>query len=599
MADICNLSPILKLSFKLMQCSRADAFGAAILRSTFRKRQRASLFRRWFNWMSWKKQGLFSCVHRDAIPLVVSESEFRAAEVLKNIVAWFFISWSNYFSKKRKQKQLQHVITAISRLHKLRSSIFVLHKIATFVKHRDDLLSKFSSARRRCSLSRSFRGWYIKMRAATLGRLHNSCLKIARLFHWKKLCHMNFARWNRYYTRLLFIRYIREWRSWISVRRLTIGLRSRVILRIQATSFLENFVAWMSSHRKRLKSTKLRRKSILIPAFQNWLLESVIRRHQRVVDIEMQTIFERKRAKLAIYNLVSLVRKSTSAWHLIVSKQLRQKFVGTKSTCFRAWASYAFKKRNIGYQNSIKKRTKMALMSMVRSYMIRWWVRMKQVSRVRISKQKRIFNYKKMATSSWRITTVTSVLHRSNNMNAIIRRQDRRLIGLILPAWKIQSQNEARTQRLLLRFDADFFKLSHIFRAFLSSCQKQSAELRSLYHRSVLKLHVHAWFEKSQQSSTFECAQLLLEKMRIIRLYHTAVAHLKRNVTDRQAVISQALTTQTNFIASSLQSRAQVCELALNSISFIRIVHVCNLRSNAINTCVACRQSMRFLNQLL
>jgi hypothetical protein len=596
MADICNLSPILKLSFKLTECSRADAFGAAILRSTFRKRQRTSVFRRWFNWMSWKKQGLSSCIHRDVIPLVVAESEFRTAQVLKNIVAWFFISWSNYFSKKRKQKQLQHVITAISRLHKLRSSIFVLHRMADFMKNRDVLLSKISSARRRCSISRSFQGLYTTLRAATLGRLHNSRLQIARLFHWKKLCQMNSARWNRYYTRSLCIRYLREWRSLISILRLMIGLRSRVILRFQATSLLENFFAWMFSHFKRLQTIKMRRKSILTPSFQNWLLESVILRHQRIVDIEMQTIFEQKRAKLAICNLASFVRKSHSAYHLIVSKQLRQKCVGTKSTCFRAWASHAFKKRNVGYQNLIKKRTKKAVMRIVRDVLIRWWLRMKQVSRVRILKQRRTFNDKKMATSSWRITTVTSVSHRSNNMDAIVRRRNRRLIASMLPAWRIQTRNEARTQQLLLRFDADFFKLSRIFRVFLSNCQKQCAEFRSLYHHSVLKLHVHAWFQKSQQSSTVECAQRLLEKMRIIRQYHTAVTHLKRNVTGRQATMSVKFTTHTNFIASSLQNRAQVCKFAWNSISFMCMIHVCTL---LINSCFSCRESQRFLNQLI
>jgi hypothetical protein len=550
MADTFALSPIRQLVFNTCHHSRADAFGAAVLRSKFRRRNCAAVLRRWFYWMCWKKHGSFS-PHLDCVPTVVKQFEFHVAQTLKNVVAWFFISWSNYFLKKRKQKQMELLLSAISCLHILRSSTTTWHRMATFMKTHTYVLTKFSYMHRRCSISKSFRGFRVTWRAANLGRLYNSRLKIARFYHWKQLYKVIVQRWQKHYAGSLFVRCVRTWRISVRNRQVLIDFSSKAAAHYEATCLQETFLAWSTSHSKRLRLISLLRTRALNLSFHIWLFESVVRKNQRLLDVKVQNTLGQKRILSAIFVLASWARKKRVLCDSIVSKQLRQQFIGIKSTIFRTWAIRAFKKRNVAYQNSINKRIKMAVMRIINRAIVLWWIRMKQASRARVLQGRQLYKIKKMATASWRITTLTTVSHRSSNMHAAIRRRNRRLLVLTLPLWRNETQKQIRAHKHLLRLHADRFHLSRIFRAFSSNCRKQHAESALSFRRSVLKLHFNALWKQSQKNSMLECAQLLLTKMRTIRQIHLAVKHLKcalvRSKPRRSLKLTEKISTGCRF----------------------------------------------------
>ncbi len=548
MTDSVTLSPIQHLLFKQIgNHSRADAFGAALLRSTFRKRYCFSVFRRWFNWMSWKKQGLQSCVHSRLIPLIVTQAEFRVAQVLKNTLAWYFISWSITLSKKQKQKQLQCVVAAISRLHKLHRSISKLNHFASLIKSHDSMSSKFATAHSRCSLSKSFNELRFRWRAANLGNLHILRLKIARFNLWKTLCTTIVASWNRFYQKSMFLRHVRIWRTLINVRRSLIDLQSRVAARFQSHCLQESFCAWSTRHSKLMRATCMGRTIAINASFHNWLLESVVNKNQSLLDTKIQSIFQQKRMQSAIHVLASWTRKSRTMHNSIVSKQLHQKTVSIKSIFLRMWAWHAFQKRNKTYKHLMNKRIKINDRRLITRAFVRWWIRVKQVMRVRILQQRRRFNVKKIATTLWRITTLTMLSCRLSNMDAMIRRRSRQFQLLVLTVWRHENQEVMRAQQLSLQCSADSFHLSCIFRAFFKNCKNQKAHFKSFFNHHVLKFHFGSWRKQLQDSSMLECASSLLSKMRTIREAHVAVRHLKQNVSHQESKQNRRLASAKNI----------------------------------------------------
>jgi hypothetical protein len=524
------MSPIEHFAFKKTKHARADAFGAAILRCAFRRRRCSFYLRTWFNWMSWKKQGLWSHLHAGSIPLIVNQCENRIAQVLKTIVAWSFVWWSGYLSKKKRQNQLQNVIVHVSRLHKLRSSISILHKMATFMKRYNQIMSTLSITQRVRSVSRSFQGMHKLWRASKLARLCNFQLITVRLYHWKKLIRANFEKFSRYYSSSLLLRCIRKWQVSIICKMSIVRLHSRAIIHSRAICLEAMFFSWRLSYSQRLRANQMYLMAKMNRTFHIWLLKTSIRKTQRMADINMQNNFKQKCIRSAICFIASWVRKCSSKQHTLVSKQLRQKFKVMKSTFFWTWAVHVFQKRDIAFQISKKKRTRISYMKRVRGAFLCWWIRMKQVSRARILQRRAFLNIKKLTTTFWKITTVTAILFRSNSMDLLVRRQNRRLMSIIFPLWKIEGQIGAKKQRLLLFFDAAFFRLSRIFHAFLSSCRDQNVKLRLFFHRSVQKMYFHAWWTQSQKDCMLECAQILLTKMRTIHQANMAVRYLLQNV---------------------------------------------------------------------
>jgi hypothetical protein len=530
MTDAFTMSPIEKLTFHKIKHARADAFGAAILRSSFRRRHCSGFLRTWFNWMSWKKQGLSSCLHADLIPLIVTQCENRAAQVFKNWVAWSFVWWSGHYSKRKRQNRLHNVIVHVSRLHKLRSSISILHKMATFMIRYGQITSALTLAHHVRSVSRSFQGMFTWVRASKLARLRNVRLKIAQLYHWKDLIRANVERCFRHCSATLFLRCLRKWKKSVILKKAAVRLHSRAMTRSRAICFRVIFCSWRISYSQRLRAKQMNHMAKIDHTFQKWLMKTSIRKTQRLADIDMQNIFKQKLVRSAILYIASWSRRCSSKYHLLVSKELCQKLKVVKLTFFRTWAMHVFRKKDIAFQILMDKRIRISNMKMIHDVFLRWWIRMKQVSRARILQQRTFSNIKRLITTFWKITAVTAILFRSNSMDAVLRRRNKRLVSLVFSLWKIQGQIGAKNDRLLVFFDAAFFRLSRSFRAFLSSCRDQNVKLRLFFHRSVQKLYFHAWWTQSQKDCMLECAQILLTKMRTICQANMAVRHLLHNV---------------------------------------------------------------------
>lgn len=559
MADVVIqvLSPIRRLSFKTTNSSRADAFGVAILRSTFRKRHRTAVFRRWFNWTSWKKQGSsFLHLHSDLIPFIITQSEFRVAQVLKSILAWSFILWSNFFAKKRKYSQIQVVIVSVSQLRKLRSSISKLHGTATRRNKFECLLAKISFSNRRRFITKSFRRLQTSWKAAKLRRQHNLRFKRAVYNQLKDSLRAHRAKWTRFYSACLFIKYVRKWRTSIRVRTKIADLHTKVSANAQGYILNRTFFSWLVSHSNRSRAVQMHKKSLSNTSFQHWLLESVVGKNQRLLIIKMQHNFNQKLLRSAINELASWTKTSFGKYDLLVKKQLCQKFKHKKLTIFQRWSFLTFRGKDLTFQNSIEKMIKKSAAKMVRLVVVCWWARMKQTSHFRVKQQRQLLNLKRMVTMFWRMFTGTMATFRSNSTVALIRRGNRRLLVLCLSLWKVVIQHEAQRRQLLQQFDVEFFQLSRIFCGFLSGCKNHKAELRLFSNRSVLRMTFHAWYKQSQKKSTLECAFLLLTKMRIIRHANEAITCLKlnmkmREITRNGSVISSENLPKPKFLSSA------------------------------------------------
>ena len=583
MEDMCfNASPIRRLTLEKTSNSRADAFLAAVLRSTFRKRHYTAVFKQWFNWVSWKKDGASSCQHSDFTPFIVTQSEFRRSQVLKTIMAWSFILWSSYCSKQRKHKQLRAVIVQLSIIRRLHSAISKLNITGALMHAYNRMLSKFFSAHRRHFLTQSFRVLRTLWRASRLQRRHNFRLTFSKHNHWRKLCQAKRARWNCYFACALLLRYVRTWRTLIHVKQVLVALHSRVLAHSQAKCLCATFCAWRICHFKRRHAIRMHRARLLNLSLQHWLLESVFRKHRRLAEIKVQNVFKLKSIRAAICVIASWAQKSRrnqyllitqllfqkfkvlkstlfQAWAVyafqkrnvayqksIMTKLLFQKFKVLKSTLFRAWAFYAFQKRNVAYQNSIQKRIKMAVIKHVRIFFVCWWIQMKQVSRTRILQKSRSFNLVKIAARTWSIITRHMSLFRTNNATVLIRRRSRRVVCSVFAVWKVVSREEARKKKILQNFNVRLFHLSRVFLAFLSSCRHHRDQLRRFSQNSVAKLCLRAWSERSQQSSMLLCTLVLLTNMRNIRQAHMAVKHLLQMIrlNDFQLKSSRTFTKQ-------------------------------------------------------
>jgi len=531
MADIFfNLSPIRKLTLAKTNNSRAYAFFAAVLRSTFRKRHYAAVFKQWFNWVSWKKGNL---LNPDFTPLIVTHSEFRRAQVLKTIKAWCFISWSSYCSKMRKQKQRRAVMVQLSLLRRLRSAIIKLNKTSALMHACNVMLSKFFSAHRMHFLIQAFRAMRALWRASRLQKLHNFRLMFTRHNHWKNLCLAKRDRWNRYYACSLLLKYIRTWRTLLSVKRMLVMLHSRVLVYTQTKCVVETLSAWSVWHFKRKRAIRMHEVRLSKQSIQHWLLESVIRKRRRLAEIKIQCVFKHKRIRSAICVISSWANKSRRNHDFVISKQLVQRSKELKSTIFRGWAIYAFRKRNVAYQNSLTKRIKLAVTKNVRSFFVCWWIQMKQVARANMSQKCRLFNFLRMTVQTWRIVTRQMALFCSNNTAVLIRRRSRRFTCLIFALWKIVCRQESRKKNILRHLNARLFHLSRIFIAFLASCRLHRDQLRLFSHHSIVKLCLHAWSQRSQQSSMLQCTRFLLMNMRNVRQRHTAVTNLYQMIKHR------------------------------------------------------------------
>jgi hypothetical protein len=402
------------------------------------------------------------------------------------------------------------------------------------------------------SVSRAFQGMHTWLRASKLVRLRNVRLKIARLYHWKKLIKANIERWSRHGSATLLLRCIRKWKGSVILQKAAGRLHSRAMIHSRAICLRVMFVSWRISFSQRLRAKQMNQMAKIDHTFQKWLLKTSIRKTQRLADINVQNIFKQKRVRSAIFFIASWSRRCSSKYHLLVSKQLCQKLKVMKSTFFRTWAMHVFRKKDIAFQNLINKRIRISNMKMMHDVFLRWWIRMKQVSRARILQKRTFLNIKKLITTFWKITAVTAILFRSNGMDAVIRRRNKRLMSLIFSLWKIQGQIGAKKDRLLVFFDAAFFRLSRSFRSFLSSCRDQNVKLRLFFHRSVQKLYFHAWWTQSQKDCMLECAQILLTKMRTICQANMAVRHLLHNVKCQKEATRRTFKTSGNLYKPSI-----------------------------------------------